>query len=115
MPALQDVFELGGKIVILTSTQGLNGWTQFWVGEMSDDDLTFKSGAENPFWSLCILDLELITLLRQARDKHSKTLTQKRADFTDRLDHGASGVSTIYAAKTVREKTAAFSLGSVVI
>ena len=46
---LQDVFELGGKIVILTSTQGLNGWTQFWVGEMSDDDLTFKSGAENPF------------------------------------------------------------------
>ena len=68
---------------------------------------------ENPFWSLFIQ--EIITLLRQARDKHSKTLTQKRADYTDRLDHGASGVSTIYAAKTVREKTAAFSLGSVVI
>ena len=32
-----------GKIVILTSTQGLNGWTQFWVGEMSEDDLTFQA------------------------------------------------------------------------
>ena len=59
-----DVFELGGKIVILTSTQGLNGWTQLWVGEMSQDDLTFKP------------------------------------DYSDRLDHGASGISTIYAAKT---------------
>ena len=59
-----DVFELGGKIVILTSTQGLNGWTQLWVGEMSDDDLTFIP------------------------------------DYTDRLDFGASGISTIYAAKT---------------
>ena len=48
------MFELGGKIVILTSTQGLNGWTQFWVGEMSDDDLTFKSGAENALFGAII-------------------------------------------------------------
>jgi sucrose-6-phosphate hydrolase SacC (GH32 family) len=59
-----DVFELAGKIVVLTSTQGLNGWTQFWVGQMSDDDLKFLP------------------------------------DYTGRLDYGASGISTIYAAKT---------------
>ena len=33
-----DVFELDGKIVILV---GAGGYTQFWVGSISDDDLTF--------------------------------------------------------------------------
>ena len=36
-----DVFELDGKIVIITATQGTKGWTQFWIGTISDDDLTF--------------------------------------------------------------------------
>ena len=33
------MFRLGDKVVALTSTQGLGGWTQFWVGNMSADDL----------------------------------------------------------------------------
>ena len=36
-----DVFELDGKVVIVTATQGTKGWTQFWVGTITDDDLSF--------------------------------------------------------------------------
>jgi hypothetical protein len=33
-----DVFELDGKVVVVV---GAGGYTQFWVGSISDDDLTF--------------------------------------------------------------------------
>ena len=69
-----DVFELGGKIVVIASfsnrSQGVYTHCYQWyrVGEMSGDDLKFVPD-------------------------------QKRGP-PDRLDYGAVGVSTIYAGKT---------------
>jgi hypothetical protein len=73
--ACPDVFKLGGKIVVLLSTNdeacgkgcvegGAKGYVQYWVGKMSADDLKFLP------------------------------------ESTGRLDHGAAGISGLFAAKT---------------
>lgn len=74
-----DVFELDGKIVILV---GAGGYTQYWVGSISDDDLTFveEYSAKLDYGKTSISSIYA-----------AKTGTQARPPYTRRVVFGFSG------------------------